>query len=228
MLQHVPFEGPAAIGHWAVQRGAPLTLTRLFAREPLPPLEDIDLLVVLGGPMSVNDEAQFDWLVREKRYVRNAIASGKRILGVCLGAQLIASALGARVYANAEREIGWWPVSRTPEAATHPLAGHWPDQFTPLHWHSETFDLPAGAVGLAQSRACLHQAFAAGDRVLGLQFHLESTPESVQALAQYCPGDLAPGTYVQTAKAMLARLDRFQESNRLMTTLLETIVNLPG
>lgn len=221
-LQHVPFEGPAAIGSWAAQRGFPLATSRLFAREPFPRLNEVDLLVVLGGPMSVNDEAQFDWLAPEKQFIRRAIEEGRRVLGVCLGAQLIARALGARVYPNAEREIGWLPVERTVEAGNHPLTSHWPQVFTAFQWHGETLDLPAGATRLARSVACERQAFAMGNGVLALQFHLESTPESVEALTRHCPGDLAvPGPHVQSAEAMLAQHDAFHDSNRLMAGLLD-------
>jgi GMP synthase (glutamine-hydrolysing) len=229
VLQHVPFEGPAAIGHWTTHHGFPLATTRLFAREPLPSLNDLELLVVLGGPMSVNEEGQFDWLLSEKRFVREAVEGGKRVLGVCLGAQMIANALGARVYPNCEREIGWLPVERTPAAGDHPLAKDWPQVFTAFQWHGETFDLPAGAVWLARSAACAHQAFAMSDRVLALQFHLESTPESVDALARNCPGDLAvPGPCVQSAESMLSQHVHFQSSNRMMVGLLDGIVGLPG
>lgn len=228
-LQHVPFEGPGAIGSWAARHGFPLATTRVFAQEPLPRPKEFDLLVVLGGPMSANDETHFDWLAPEQQFIRQAIEGDKRVLGVCLGAQLMAGALGARVFRNGEREIGWYEVERAQAGGGHPLTAHWPQVFTPLHWHGETFDLPPGAVWLARSAACAHQAFAVNDRVLALQFHLESTPESVEALARNCPGDLvAPGRHVQTAEAMLAQHDRFQHSNLLMTQLLDTMAALPG
>jgi GMP synthase-like glutamine amidotransferase len=223
VLQHVPFEGPAAIGHWAAERGFPLTLSRLFAHEPMPPLDDVDLLVVLGGPMSVNDEARFDWLAPEKRCLQHAVADGKRVLGICLGAQLVAHVLGARVFPNPGREVGWWPVHSTDAAASHPLTAHWPREFVPLHWHGETFDLPSGAVWLARSAACAHQAFAMGNRVLALQFHLESTIESVDALARHCPGDLAPGECVQSAVAMLAQTGHVAQANQLLWQTLEAL-----
>jgi len=222
-LQHVPFEGPCALGAWAAARGATLLPVRLFANEPLPAPDRFDLLVVLGGPMGVNDTASFDWLAPERDFIRHAIQSGRRVLGICLGAQLIAAALGAKVYPNREREIGWFPVQRTPEGAAHPLFQPLPDTFTALHWHGETFDLPADATWLARSEGCAHQAFAVNDRVLALQFHLESTVESVEALVRNCPGDLAPGRFVQDAGAMLAAHEHFAASNGLMTGLLDRL-----
>jgi len=224
-LQHVPFEGPAAVRPWAVSRGFPLSVIRLFANEPLPALDGFDLLVVLGGPMSVRDEKQFDWLGAEKEFVRNAIEKERRVLGICLGAQLIAHALGARVIPNREREIGWFPVEKSLQAQAHPAFAPLPETFTAFHWHGETFDQPAGSIGLARSEACAHQAFAAGERVLGLQFHLESTAESVEALIQHCPGDLSPGRFVQAPQAMATAHDHVQESNRLLALLLDRFVS---
>jgi GMP synthase (glutamine-hydrolysing) len=223
-LQHVPFEGPAEIGSWAASRGYPSFTTHLFANEPLPPLAAFDVLVILGGPMSVNDEPLFDWLQPEKEFIRHAIEGGRRVLGICLGAQLIASALGAKVFSNRDREIGWFPVRRTSHGTRHAAFASLPDTFTPLHWHGETHDLPAGAIPLATSVACAQQAFSIGDQVLGLQFHLESTPESVEALVRNCPGDLAPGRFVQDAHAMLTAREHFQQSNQLMVTLLDRFV----
>lgn len=220
-LQHVPFEGPAALGVWAAARGFPVSVTRLFAQEPPPRLQSFDLLVILGGPMSVNEERLFDWLRPEKRFVQQALEQDKHVLGICLGAQLLASVLGAKVFPHVEREIGWFPVRRTPESAPHPAFGALPEIFPALHWHGETFALPKGATWLAQSEGCRHQAFSVGPRILGLQFHLESTPESVEALRQNCPHDLAPGRFVQAAPALLHPPARFQDSHRLLGRLLE-------
>jgi GMP synthase-like glutamine amidotransferase len=220
-LQHVPFEGPATIGAWAAAHHHPISIAHLFANEPLPALGGIDWLVILGGPMSVNDEAHFDWLRPEKDLIRHAIEKGKHVLGICLGAQLIAAALGARVYPASEREIGWFPVRRTPGPVRHPAFDSLPSTFTALHWHGETFDLPAGAACLARSQACMHQAFSLNPRVLGLQFHLESTPESVEALVQNCPADLAPGPFVQDAPALLSAHAHFRNANLLLATLLD-------
>ncbi len=223
-LQHVSFEGPASIGAWAARRGCPIPVVRLFANEPLPGRDTFDLLVILGGPMSVNDEKRFDWLGPELRFVQQAIKRGKRVLGICLGAQLIAKAMGATVRANAEREIGWWPVRQTPEARGHPVFSRLPRTFAAFHWHGETFDLPAGATWLAQSEGCAHQAFSIGPHVLGLQFHLECTPESVEALIQNCPGDLAPGRFVQDSQAMQTAHQHFHDANRLMAALLDRLL----
>ncbi len=202
-LQHVPFEGPANIAAWVVQRGHVLTGSHLLKGEPLPDLDDFDWLAVMGGFMSVHDEAEFPWLVPEKRLIAQALDRGKRVLGVCLGAQLLADVLGGRVYRAPEKEIGWFPVRRTAESAALLSFRDLPEEFVAFHWHGDTFDLPPGAVRLASSEACLNQAFEFGS-ALALQFHVESTSESVAALIRNCPDDLGSGRYVQSAEQMVS------------------------
>jgi GMP synthase-like glutamine amidotransferase len=167
VLQHVEFEGPAAVADWAAGRGFPLRVFHLYRDTTLPSLSDFDMLTVMGGPMSANDEARLGWLGPEIALVREAIAADKIVLGICLGAQIIAKALGARVYPGGTKEIGWFPVQRT---GSHSLFDGLPDSFTTFHWHGETFDLPHEATSLAKSKITETQAFAVGQRVLGLQF----------------------------------------------------------
>src|SRR5262245_17290143 len=145
VLQHVAFEGPAALAPALRAAGHDVAHTRLDLGEPLPALADFDWLVVMGGPMSVHDEREHAWLAPEKRLVRAAVEGGRRVLGVCLGAQLIAAALGAAVTRNREREIGWFPVARAPGAEASPFARALPSRFPAFHWHGETFALPPGA-----------------------------------------------------------------------------------
>jgi GMP synthase-like glutamine amidotransferase len=221
-LQHVPFESPGSILPWLEQRRASVTSTRLFEAHTLPAVGDFDLLAVMGGPMSVNDEAGHPWLIAEKRLVRDAIDTGRAVVGVCLGAQVIASALGCRVYRNEAREIGWFPVSATPAAAAGSL--RWPDELAVFHWHGETFDLPSGAVRLASSEGCLNQAFQIGDRVVGLQFHLEATPETVAAMVEHCRHELTPDRYVQSEQELLATpRASYARANRLMDDVLMSV-----
>ena len=136
---------------------------------------------------------------------------------------MIANVLGARVYRNNVKEVGWWPVEREPGAGMSPLDAIFPTQIDAFHWHGETFDLPPKARRLARSEACLNQAFAFGERVVGLQFHLETTLESARGLIEGSAGDLAPGPFVQPAAEILARPERFVELNRLMSRLLATL-----
>jgi GMP synthase-like glutamine amidotransferase len=186
---------------WLATAGFEVGCTRLFAGEALPSPDAVDLLVIMGGPMSVNDEAEFPWLVEEKAFIRRVVDAGTPVLGVCLGAQLIAGVLGARVYPNGEKEIGWFPVQGVSADDT---AFQFPSSIEVFHWHGETFDLPEGAVRLAGSTACENQAFQVGRSVIGLQFHLETTPESAAALAANCRDELVPGSYIETEEEILA------------------------
>ena len=178
VLQHVPFEGPAALEPRLRRAGFQIETTRFFDRPVLPDPAAVDFLVALGGPMSVNDESALPWLAAEKDFIRRYLATGQPFLGVCLGAQLLASALGARVFPNRVKEIGWLPVAGI--AHGNPAAFRFPETANVFHWHGETFDLPPGAEPLARSGACANQAFQIGAAV-GLQFHLETTPASARA-----------------------------------------------
>lgn len=152
--------------------------------------------------MSVHDTSRHPWLIDEIRFVAQHLERGTPMLGVCLGAQIIARAAGARVYPNPEPEIGWYPIY-----AVSPPDGsmfRFPAATTVFHWHGETFDLPAGAAHLATSEACRHQAYQLGSTVIGLQFHLETTPDLVEGLVSHGASDLVPSRYVQSAAELRA------------------------
>ncbi len=220
-LQHVPFEELGSMERWLHGKSASVTATKFFERTYLPPVYEIDWLIVLGGPMSVNDQRQYPWLPAEKKFIAEAIRQEKNVLGICLGAQLIASALGAHVYPSKHREIGWFPVEHTETKKDHGMASVLPSHLEVFHWHGETFDLPPNAVHLARSEGCEHQAFCIGENVVGLQFHLEATPVTVGSLIEHCKGDLMPDRYVQTAEELLAIPGRFHRVNAVMDNLLE-------
>ena len=226
ILQHVPFEGVGSMVSWLADAGAVVSYTRFFEDAALPPLDGIDLIIVMGGPMSVNDESSLAWLKEEKRFVREAVKRGVAVLGVCLGAQLIASALGARVYRNSQKEIGWFPIEATPTASD---AFRFPEKCTVFHWHGETFDLPSGAIRLAKSAACENQAFQIGEHVIGLQFHLETTPESARSILDNCGDDLTPGAYVQSESELRGvESAAYSEINRLMKEVLSYLTRSKG
>ncbi len=218
-LQHVPFEGLGSIEPWLREARFKITSTRFFESTHLPPLDDVDLLIVLGGPMSINDEKRYPWLVQEKQFIRRCIEAGKSVLGICLGAQLIANAMGARVYRHDRKEIGWFPVQAVPQALGSSFC--FPPETLVLHWHGETFDLPDDAILLARSEACHNQAFQLRRSVVGLQFHLETTAESAREMVKQCQGELSPAQYVQSAAEILgAKQQQYDTINRLMTELL--------
>ena len=226
VLQHVPFEGLGSIQAWLDARGAAVSWTRFYASPSLPELAEVDFVIALGGPMSIHDEVAWPWLIDEKRFIREAIASGKRVLGICLGAQLIANALGARVYQNQHREIGWFPVDNV---AQNTSQFQFPSSATVFHWHGETFDLPPGTVRLARSAACENQAFQLGENVIGLQFHLETTPASADAIISHCRNELAAGAYIQTEEALRAApAVAYAEINHLMASVLDFLVRGVG
>jgi GMP synthase (glutamine-hydrolysing) len=223
VLQHVPFEDEAHIGVWADKNGCPVTRTAFHNNDPLPALDDIGLLVVMGGPMGVYDEKYFPWLADEKRCIAKALESGKKILGICLGAQLIASVMGARVYRNAHREIGWFPVRTLPGAGDGNPASLFPREFMAFHWHGDTFDIPAGSAHLAESDACPAQAFSHGGRLYGFQFHLESTARSIAGLLENCRGELAAGPFIQDEKSIAGSPELIAGANLLMEKVLDRL-----
>ena len=222
-LQHVPFEGPTSIGDWIGARGHRLTTTHLYRGEVLPPLEAVDWILVMGGPMNIYEDRLHPWLRAEKNFLTSALAAGKTILGVCLGAQLLADVLGAKVNPNAEKEIGWLPISiRAGTGADRFFPGA-PRELTVFHWHGDTFDLPPGAGWLASSEGCAHQAFAFGERVVGLQFHIETTPSSVAALIEHCGNELTEGRFIQPAARIAENRAHFRLNQRVLKTLLEQL-----
>ncbi|MEM9998029.1 MAG: amidotransferase [Bacteroidota bacterium] len=205
VLQHVPFEGPAHIAAWAAARGHALATTRLFAGDNLPDTADLDGLVVMGGPMNIYEEDRYPWLVDEKTLIRETIEAGKPVVGVCLGAQLIADVLGSRVVPVGQKEIGWFPLHLTDDGKAHPLLTGVPASLPVFHWHGETFAIPDDAVHLARTPVCETQAFLWGDHVLGLQCHLEMTGASVDAIIEGCADELAAAQgqpWVQSAEVM--------------------------
>lgn len=220
-LQHVPFEDLGNIAAWADKRDFRVDVTRLFAADPLPRAAELDWLVVMGGPMGVYDDAAHPWLPRERELIGEAIARGKTVLGVCLGAQQLAAALGAPVYPHRVKEIGWFPIEGV--ASAGPFAGLFAGTTEVFHFHGDTFDLPAGAVHLARSVGCESQAFAYGERVLGLQFHIEMTRANVERICVECAGDFVPGRFVQSPEEILASDARYASLEAELTRVLDRL-----
>lgn len=222
-LQHVPFEDIGSMASDFRARRDSLSTTYWYRGDAAPAVADFDALVVMGGPMGIYDEAIYPWLADEKILIKEAIAAGKIVLGICLGAQLIADVLGGKVTRNAHKEIGWLPLAINPGAATHPIAqvlARYPDVF---HWHGDTFALPPGAVHLASSEGCANQAYVFQDQAYGFQFHLETTPASARALIEHCGEDIDGSRYTQNAAVFLASDDKFAQINRAMSDVIAII-----
>lgn len=221
-IQHVPFEGPENIDVWAKKQGHELTGTFMFEKEPrFPPLSDLDMLVILGGPMGTYDEDAYPWLIQEKQWIRDAVRQKKLVLGICLGAQLLAEAIGGRVSRNEHKEIGWFPVKLSDGARASNFFRDFPDMFVPFHWHGDTFQLPAAARTTAFSRACRNQAFEYETHVVGLQFHLETTQTGIKKLIEHCSGELEEGTYIQKPDQMLGRHEDMAHAKLILFALLD-------
>lgn len=219
-LQHVPFEGLGRIEDWLRDRGYEITSTKFYESSEFPKIEGVDLLVVMGGPMSVNDEQEYPWVVNEKKFIRSVIEADKPTLGICLGAQLIANSMGGEVFPNSVKEIGWFPIQAV--KPSNSAAFQFPGKTEVFHWHGETFSLPAGAVLIAESKGCKNQAFQIGDKVIGLQFHLETTLSSTKAIVDNCRDELVGGEYIQPEEDILsAPQERYSSINSLMVDILE-------
>jgi GMP synthase (glutamine-hydrolysing) len=224
-FQHVPFEGLGSIELWALQHGMEVSVTRFYAGDQLPRLEAIDWLVVMGGPMNIYEEADYPWLKAEKMYIRQAIEAGKKVVGICLGAQLIADVLDGPVTRNAHKEIGWFPVELSPEAKRAGLGEVLPWSFDAFHWHGDTFAIPPRALPLGHSEACANQGFLFDKRVLGLQFHMEMTDAGASELIMHGAAELVEEPYIQRSDAMLADPKRFATANHLLAQLLDKLAN---
>ena len=224
-IQHVPFEGLGYIEEWIIMNGHNLSYTKTYESDKFPELKSIDWLVVMGGPMNINNEKEYPWLKEEKKIIKSAIDADKVVLGICLGAQLIASTLDAKIYSNLEKEIGWFPLSRTKEGAKSSLLKNFPEDLKVLHWHEDTFELPKKATLLLESVACKNQAFIYNKKVLGLQFHLESTPTTLKKMILHCNDELVDGKYIQKKGELLNNhITLCNQTNIFLESLLNNLI----
>lgn len=223
-LQHEPFEGPASVMEWATGKEATISSTHLYKGETVPPdVSGFDILLIMGGSMSVNDEAELPWLVAEKQFVKKAIEAGKIVIGICLGAQMIANVLGSKVYRNKEKEIGWFPITWEEEALRLPVFKSISKELTVLHWHGETFDLPEGALRIAQSEACVNQGFLYKGKVLALQFHMEFNEKSTEEMLLHCGAELAAGKYVQSEESIRKQIHFIPPAKKALFSILDSL-----
>jgi GMP synthase-like glutamine amidotransferase len=226
-LQHVPFENLGNIQAWAEERGHEISGTMLSRDEQLPGLEDFDWLVIMGGPMNIYEHDKYPWLGQEKEFMRQAVDADKIVLGICLGAQLLADVLGGKVRRNEEREMGWFPVKLTSEAGDSRIFSSLPESFVAFHWHGDTFDIPPGAKRMAESQACRNQAFELG-KAVGLQFHLESSMDSIDHLITNSADELKEGRFVHTPEELLSQAEKLSLIRRLMELFLDNMEKVLG
>lgn len=198
-IEHSRSDGPGKILDWIQLRGHDLHRAHISEGDPLPSQDTFDFLIVMGGVMNIYQYRDHPWLVPEKAFIRSAIDAGKAVLGVCLGGQLMSDVLGGKVTQNPEVELGWWPVQF--HQRTGPFA-RFPENLTVCHWHGDTFTIPLEAIHAASSPGCANQAYYIGDRLVGLQFHIEIAPCHSKELAEDLPPDC--GRYVQTGEQLIA------------------------
>lgn len=223
-LQHVSFENPGMIVEWAKKNKLKLTGTHLYNYEELPTMERFDCLIIMGGPMNIYEEEKYPWLKYEKKFIKEAINNDKIILGICLGAQLITDVLGGKVTKNQESEIGWLPVDFNEKILESPIFKYFPKRCNVFQWHNDTFStLGKGAIGIASSDGCNQQAFVYKEKIIGFQFHIECTKESISSLIKNCEDDMTEGIYVQNAEQIESKMNFLETANDLMEKLLNNI-----
>ena len=218
---HVPFEGPGIITDWIGEKGHQLHYTRFYEGDVLPDASDVDLLIIMGGPMDVFDYHVHPWMGDEIEWVKEYISLEKPVLGICLGAQIIANALGEEVFPGPNREIGWHNLQFFPSLGDFKICKDLPATRKVFHWHGDTFNIPEGATRIAASQAFPNQGFIYKNKVVALQFHLEVTPESVRELVENCRDELVDGPHIQTEKEILAEQNYFESNQKVLFQFLD-------
>lgn len=224
IIQHAAFESPGYFLDVFKAYDADIQFLNQFEKRTSHD-PGFDLLLVMGGPMNIYEEDSYPWLKEEKILIKDAISNNKVVIGVCLGAQLIANALGKKVYRNLTREIGWFPVQKTDDGILKFL----PDFATVFHWHGETYDLPENCISFYRSDVTINQAFLYDNRVLALQFHLEMLPEGGRLLCENCSDELDGTDYVMNPAEIDEGFERYSYSNqKMLKNLINWILEING
>ncbi len=216
---HAPFELPGNIKTWCELKSIELQEYHIYKEDKFPNISDFDILVLMGGPMSVNDEKDYPFLKKEKAFIEKALKENKKVIGVCLGAQLIANVMGEKVYKNRFEEVGWFDIEKVED---HPIIRSFPNNLTVFHWHGETFDLPKNSTHLFRSKACKNQGFIK-DNALGLQFHIEITKEIIDMWLKEGITD-KKGEFIQSKEEVLNDLHNINKIEPLLYNLLESFL----
>jgi len=222
-LQHVHFEKLGVIEDWCYEYGHQLNATKFYENFVLPKLSEFDILIVLGGPMNIDNTNEFPWLKQEKEFISKAIVANKIVIGICLGAQLIAQILGSKIIKNPDTEIGFFNIELTAEGKNSNILSEFERRNTVFHWHGDTFDIPKDAINLASSHACKNQAFLYKNNVLGLQFHLEMMPGNIKEIIEYNRDELTDSEYIQSENEIISKLNLTKSTNRLMYSILNKL-----
>jgi len=223
VLQHSPVNTLGTIEEYARIKNHRLESTRFYETKNPPEFDSFDLLIIMGGPMGIYDYEENPWLKDEKAFIKAAVEAGKPILGICLGAQLLADILGALVYENAHIEMGWFPVRAVGDEDKPEFLKALPGEITAFHWHSRTFDLPAGAVHLFESEGCRNQGFIYNGRVVALQFHPEVNEKRIQSLIQRFGDWMANGPFVQKKQEMLGQTEYLAGTKEFLFLVLDRL-----
>lgn len=184
ILQHVPYETPGYILDWITSKGYYRQEVNFYNHPELPGVGKTENLIVMGGPMNIYDDEEYSWLPDERDFIKQCISTGKKILGICLGSQLIADALGAKVKKNEHSEIGWFKVRIDQKHLPEKYMDVFPDEFMTFHWHGDTFEVPINSKKFISSEATFNQAFIS-QNIAGFQFHPEMKPEGIKALIEH-------------------------------------------
>lgn len=228
-FQHVEFEDPGCIKDWCENKGHSMTYTRFYLNEEISASSEYDWLIIMGGPMNVHEEERFPWLRSEKAAIKEAIEQEKTVLGICLGAQLIADVLEAKVSSNEVKEIGWFDISLTPQARCEPLFQNFNDKlFKVFHWHGDSFEIPRSATHLATSKAFNNQAFLHKKNVLGFQFHLEVTSQGLKKMVENGRHELGHQRqkFIQNKETIISQQELIKLSNNKMFQILNNLESL--
>lgn len=222
-IQHVPFENLGYIEFLLKEKVHSITSTKVWENKQFPEIGEIDLLIILGGPIGVNDDNKYYWLKDEKKFINAFVKTKKKIIGICLGAQLLAHALGASIIKNAYIEIGWFPIIIKSSFSSW-LGEELPQkELTVFHWHGDKFNIPPGAVNQAFSNGCDHQLFTYGNNIIGIQFHLEATSDLINSMIDNEGDEFIESRFIQGRIEILNKKDSFNDSNELMRKIFEKL-----